>query len=107
MKLVSEGVLEKVKHSFRLSHKCIAEKEKARAKAETNKETKKEAQRKAAGGGASGIKQQVRREETERKRKVVLWCLASSRRGLWPTFLVYMLHEDPDVLPLTDVPELS
>lgn len=58
MKLVSEGVLEKVKHSFRLSQKCIAEKEKARSKAKEEKETP----RKVAGGGASGVRQQVRRE---------------------------------------------
>lgn len=54
MKLVSEGVLEKVKHSFRLSQKCIAEKDKARAKEET--------QRRAAGAGTSGVRQQVRGE---------------------------------------------
>lgn len=74
MKLVSEGVLEKVKHSFRLSQKCIADKErekKARAKEDTKKEAKKETQRKAAaaGGGASGNKQQQQVRTEERRKK--------------------------------------
>lgn len=56
MKLVSEGVLEKVKHSFRLSHKCIAAKDKEKDKVRAKEET----QRKAAGEGTSGNKQQVR-----------------------------------------------
>lgn len=68
MKLVSEGVLEKVKHSFRLSHKCIAakEKEKARAKEEAS-------QRKTAVGGASGSRQQVMvRTPYEREEEIAL-----------------------------------
>ncbi|CAM9201270.1 unnamed protein product [Scytosiphon promiscuus] len=67
MKLVSDGVLEKVKHSFRLSLKFLAE-EKIRAKEEKEKEKEKEkgkekgkdaAHRKTV-VGASGAKQQVK-----------------------------------------------
>lgn len=60
MKLVSEGMLEKVKHSFRLSQKCMADKERARAK---------EALCKVAGGGTSGARQQVRRSENDAVRR--------------------------------------
>eukprot|EP00752_Nemacystus_decipiens_P010606 g9444.t1 len=63
MKLVSEGVLEKVKHSFRISPKCAAEREKkakARAKEEAKAKAKKEPQRSTTAGGASGNKRQVK-----------------------------------------------
>eukprot|EP00903_Cladosiphon_okamuranus_P009406 g8970.t1 len=63
MKLVSEGVLEKVKHSFRISQKCIAAKEKEKARA------KEETQRKAAGEGASGNRQQGKDKEKPVKDK--------------------------------------
>lgn len=79
MKLVSEGVLEKVKHSFRLSPKSFTVKEKDKARA------KEESQRKVAGGGASGSKQQVRRGEKkreERKMAPVVGVVSASGAGV-------------------------
>lgn len=51
VKLVSEGVLEKVKHSFRLSQNCLAEKPTPSKEGETQRKV----------GGTSGARQQVRR----------------------------------------------